>query len=170
MERRYSDFDDPVLTVLVALQAEGAADLINKPVMPLERLTGYDEASVAAYNADYFASEEQLRTIDALVCDYATGKIGLQTLYGVFDCLHYGGHTGGDFMVFLIRDQLGPDAAIGACGDILRFVRTYNSAAELAGKYRFSDAFVAYVEAACSRQERASKRRDVQGSASRPFI
>lgn len=143
------DSDDPALTALVYNQMEGTADLISKPEMPVTKLGLYGPEIVKMYNDDYAATPEVLKQLDNLTCDYAAGKITAEQFEEAAGCAHFGGHTTGDYMVFLIRDQLGLQTAIDCFCDIPAFVRRYNEAAAKADTYVFSDAFVQYIDKVC---------------------
>lgn len=143
------DSDDPALTALVYNQMEGTADLISKPEMPVTKLGLYGPEIVKMYNDDYAATPEVLKQLDNLTCDYAAGKITAEQFEEASGCAHFGGHTTGDYMVFLIRDQLGQQTAIDCFCDIPAFVRRYNEAAAKADTYVFSDAFVQYIDKVC---------------------
>ncbi len=153
-ERRYhQDSDDPALTAIVCNQMEGTADLISKPEMPVTKLGLYGPEIVKMYNDDYADSPNVLRQLDSLTCAYQAGEITARQFEAAGECAHLGGHTTGDFMVFLIRDQLGLQAAIDCFCDIPAFVRRYNEAAAKAGTYVMSDTFVQYIDKVCKEME-----------------
>ena len=137
---------DPSIYAIMRMQVEGTADLINKDKMPLETLGGYDQANVDMYNEDYNSSPQVLAKLDSLVCGYARGTIELKDFEQASDCAHYEGHTQGDYMTFMIREQLGLQAVIDCFGDFYQFVLTYNRAARKANGYVFSEEFVSHIE------------------------
>ena len=155
-DKRYpTDSDDPALTALVYNQMEGTADLISKPDMPVTKLGLYGPEIVKMYNDDYAASPAVLSRLDSLTCGYVSGKVSAKDFEAAAECAHFGGHTTGDYMVFLIRDQLGLQAAVDCFCDIPAFVRRYNEAAAKAGTYVFSDTFVQYIDKICKEMEGA---------------
>lgn len=154
LEDRYKkDIEDAALWALAVNQMEGMADIINKQKMPAETMGLYGPGIVKMYNDDYYASPEVLKQLDNLTCDYLAGKITKKQYEQARECAHFGGHTTGDFMVFLIRDQLGLQAAIDCFCDYPAFVRCYNEAAVKAGTYVFSETFVGYIDKVCKEME-----------------
>lgn len=140
------DIMDGAVLVLVNAMKEGVADILNKKQMPLTSLAPYGEKMLAVYNADYENTPQVLAELDAITCEYLDGKIDMEQYFQkAFGCLHFEGHTTGDFMVFLIRDQLGLDAVVESVGNLDKFVDNYNLAAEKAGKYKFSDRFIEHI-------------------------
>ncbi len=155
-DKRYpKDSDDPALTALVYNQMEGTADLISKPDMPVTKLGLYGPEIVKMYNDDYAASPAVLSRLDSLTCGYVSGTVSAKDFEAAAECAHFGGHTTGDYMVFLIRDQLGLQAAVDCFCDIPAFVRRYNEAAAKAGTYVFSDTFVQYIDKICKEMQGA---------------
>ncbi len=145
------DIMDGALIALVHNMREGVADILNKKEMPLKSLTPYGDKMLAAYNADYAATPQTLAQLDAVTCDFLDGKFDMEQYFQkAFECVHYEGHTTGDYMVFLIRDQLGIDAVIESVGNIEAFVDNYNKAAEKAGTYKFSDRFTQHIHNICA--------------------
>lgn len=145
------DIMDGALLVLVHNMREGVADILNKKEMPLKSLTPYGDKMLAAYNADYAATPQTLAQLDAVTCDFLDGKFDMEQYFQkAFECVHYEGHTTGDYMVFLIRDQLGIDAVIESVGNVEAFVDNYNKAAEKAGTYKFSDRFTQHIHNICT--------------------
>lgn len=142
----YQDTTDPLAISLCDLQSEGMADMINKQQMPLQALGAYPQELVEFYNADYYSTPELLKEMDEIVAAYVNGEIDKSGYREVRNCVHFGGHTGGSYMVFLIRDQLGLQAAIDSCCDMIAFVERYNEAATQSDGYVFSDTFVAHVK------------------------
>lgn len=147
------DSKDHALMAIMWNQQEGTADMINKPVMPVKQMGVYDETVVKTYNDDYFSTPQVLQELDSLTCQYLAGKITKKQYRKARECAHFEGHTTGDYMVFLIRDQLGKKAAIECFGDFAQFVRLYNEAARKAGTYVFSDTFVKHIESECERMK-----------------
>lgn len=147
------DSKDHALMAIMWNQQEGTADMINKPVMPVKQMGVYDETVVKTYNDDYFSTPQALQELDSLTCQYLAGKITKKQYRKARECAHFEGHTTGDYMVFLIRDQLGKKAAIECFGDFAQFVRLYNEAARKAGTYVFSDTFVKHIESECERMK-----------------
>lgn len=145
------DIMDGALLALVHNMREGVADILNKKEMPLKSLTPYGDKMLAAYNADYAATPQTLAQLDAVTCDFLDGKFDMEQYFQkAFGCVHYEGHTTGDYMVFLIRDQLGMDAVIESVGNVEAFVDNYNKAAEKAGTYKFSDRFTQHIHNICA--------------------
>lgn len=145
------DIMDGALLALVHNMREGVADILNKKEMPLKSLTPYGDKMLAAYNADYATTPQTLAQLDAATCDFLDGKIDMEQYFQkAFECVHYEGHTTGDYMVFLIRDQLGIDAVIESVGNVETFVDNYNKAAEKAGTYKFSDRFIQHIHSICA--------------------
>lgn len=145
------DIIDGALLVLVHNMREGVADILNKKEMPLKSLTPYGDKMLAAYNADYAATPQTLAQLDAVTRDFLDGKFDMEQYFQkAFECVHYEGHTTGDYMVFLIRDQLGIDAVIESVGNVEAFVDNYNKAAEKAGTYKFSDRFTQHIHNICA--------------------
>ena len=147
------DSKDHALMAIMWNQQEGTADMINKPVMPVKQMGVYDETVVKTYNDDYFSTPQVLQELDSLTCQYLAGKIKKKQYRKARECAHFEGHTTGDYMVFLIRDQLDKKAAIECFGDFAQFVRLYNEAARKAGTYIFSDTFVKHIESECERMK-----------------
>ena len=139
-------FDDAALQAIVRNQLEGAADLINKGTMPTDKLGAYGPDIVKMYNDDYFDSPNVLRQLDSLTCGYLAGTLDVKQYQAAAECAHFEGHTTGDYMVFLIRDQLGQQAAIDCLGDFSAFVQRYNEAARKADGYVFSETFVSHID------------------------
>ncbi len=140
------DIMDGAAFALVNNMREGVADILNKKEMPLTSLYPYGEKMLAVYNEDYLSTPRVLEQLDSVVCDYLDGKIDMERYFK--ECMaasHFEGHTTGDFMVFLIRDQLGLEAVVESLGDLDAFVDNYNLAAEKAGTYRFSDRFTSHI-------------------------
>lgn len=151
------DIMDGAVVALVNNMREGVADILNKKEMPLKSLAPYGEQMLAAYNADYENSPQVLALLDSATCDFLDGKIDLEQYFKkAFECSHYEGHTTGDFMVFLIRDQLGIDAVIESVGNLDAFVDNYNKAAEKAGTYKFSDRFTEHIHSVSMPAKRAN--------------
>ena len=148
--RYHRDCDDAALQAIVRNQLEGAADLINKGTMPTDKLGAYGPDIVKMYNDDYFDSPNVLRQLDSLTCGYLAGKLDAKQYQAAAGCAHFEGHTTGDYMVFLIRDQLGQQAAIDCLGDFSAFVQRYNEAARKADAYVFSETFVSHIDSICS--------------------
>lgn len=145
------DIMDGALIALVHNMREGVADILNKKEMPLKSLTPYGDKMLAAYNADYAATPQTLAQLDAVTCDFLDGKFDMEQYFQkAFECVHYEGHTTGDYMVFLIRDRLGMDAVIESVGNVEAFVDNYNKAAEKAGTYKFSDRFTQHIHNICA--------------------
>lgn len=145
------DIMDGALLALVHNMREGVADILNKKEMPLKSLTPYGDKMLAAYNADYAATPQTLAQLDAVTCDFLDGKFDMEQYFQkAFGCVHYEGHTTGDYMVFLIRDQLGMNAVIESVGNVEAFVDNYNKAAEKAGTYKFSDRFTQHIHNICA--------------------
>lgn len=116
--------------------------------MPLESLVPYGDGILKIYNADYLDSPDVLRELDETTCRYLDKQISEEDYYRkASGCAHFGGHTTGDFMVFLIRDQLGLEAVVDSVGDLDAFVDNYNKAAHKAGTYQFSDRFINHIHA-----------------------
>lgn len=140
------DVMDGAALFLVSNMKEGVADILNKKQMPLKSLAPYGKQMLAIYNSDYENSPEVLAEMDAITCDYLDGKLDMEQYFQkAFGCIHFEGHTTGDYMIFLIRDQLGLDAVIESVGDLDKFIDNYNTAAEKAGKYKFSDRFTEHI-------------------------
>ena len=148
--RYHRDCDDAALQAIVRNQLEGAADLINKGTMPVDKLGAYGPDIVKMYNDDYFDSPNVLRQLDSLTCGYLAGKLDAKQYQAAAGCAHFEGHTTGDYMVFLIRDQLGQQAAIDCLGDFSAFVQRYNEAARKSDAYVFSETFVSHIDSICS--------------------
>lgn len=157
MSKYKQDITDYAIYVLYRNQLEGTADMINKPVMPTDKMGIYGEKIKKAYNDDYFSTPQVLQELDSLTCQYLAGKITEKQYKKVINCAHFEGHTTGDYMVFLIRDQLGKKAAIECFGDFDKFVNLYNEAARKANTYVFSDTFVKHIENECAIMEQESK-------------
>ena len=151
------DSKDHALTAIMWNQQEGTADMISKPVMPVKQMGIYDETVVKSYNDDYFSTPQVLQELDSLTCQYLAGKITKKQYRKARECAHFEGHTTGDYMVFLIRDQLGKKAAVECFGDFAQFVRLYNEAARKASTYVFSDTFVKHIESECERAKQELK-------------
>lgn len=140
------DIMDGAVAALVFNMREGVADILNKKQMPLNSLFPYGEAMLKLYNSDYFASPQVLQQLDEITCQYLEKKIPLEEYFQkALGCAHFEGHTTGDFMVFLIRDQLGIDKVIESVGDLDVFIDNYNEAAEKAGTYVFSRQFTDHI-------------------------
>ncbi len=140
------DVMDGAVLFLVNNMREGVADILNKKQMPLTSLAPYGKRMLEIYNADYENSPEVLAEIDKITCDYLDGKLDMEQYFQKsFGCVHFEGHTTGDYMVFLIRDQLGVEAVVESVGDLDKFIDNYNIAAEKAGKYKFSDRFTEHI-------------------------
>lgn len=152
-DRYHHDTKDAAVITLYYLQQEGTADLINKQKMPVDNLGGYGPEIVKMYNDDYFSSPEVLKQLDELTTSYLAGQISEKEYEKAKQCAHFGGHTTGSYMVFLIRDQLGLQAAIDCFADFSAFVHRYNEAARKAGTYVFSDTFVKHVDNVCQTME-----------------
>lgn len=145
------DIIDGAVLALAHNMREGVADILNKKSMPLESLAPYGEKMLTAYNEDYAATPQTLAQLDSVTCEFLDGKLDMeQYIKQAFKCVHYEGHTTGDFMVFLIRDQLGIDAVIESVGNIESFVDNYNKAAAKAGVYKFSDRFTKHIHDICA--------------------
>lgn len=147
MKSRYrSDIEDSAAQTLLYNMTEGTADIINKKKMPLESLAPYGDNILKLYNDDYFSTPSVLAELDSVTISYLDKAITPEKYRSAaFSCSHFGGHTTGDFMVFLIRDHLGIDVVIDSFCDLEKFVKNYNKAAKLAGTYQFSDRFVDYI-------------------------
>ena len=146
-----NDIMDGAVLALVHNMREGVADILNKKEMPLKSLAPYGDKMLAIYNEDYAATPLTLQQLDAITCDYLDGKLDMEQYFQkAFECVHFEGHTTGDYMVFLIRDQLGIDAVIDSVGNIENFVDNYNKAAEKAGTYKFSDKFTKHIHDICT--------------------
>lgn len=113
-EANYSgDINDPAAEALVYNMMEGTADIINKKRMPLTSLAPYGQDMLEIYNADYFASPDVLRELDLATCDFLDGKVSFEEYTNrALSCAHFGGHTTGDYMVFMMRDNLGLEAVV----------------------------------------------------------
>lgn len=143
---KYRETDDAVIRTLRRMQVEGMADMINKITMPTDRLGAYGPEFVEMYNQAYADTPEALQVLDEMVQGYLDKQVPQDIYDAATEVALYGGHTGGDYMVFLIRDRLGMEAAVNMCGDIVAFVKLYNEAARQAGTYVLSDRFVNHVE------------------------
>lgn len=156
MGARYRETDDPLFTTLCRLQMEGLADQINKPQMPVKELGLYGQDVIDLYNADYFATPELLRRMDGIVTAYAAGEITEAEYAKIAGLVHFGGHTGGDYMVFLIRDQLGKEAVLETVADLGEFLWKYNQAARKAGgkNHVFSPGFIRFAGEVLARTEK----------------
>lgn len=155
-ESRYSgDVTDAAVYALMLNMQEGTADIINKKQMPVTSLPPYGDDVVKLYNEDYFATPATLEVLDRATCDFLGGTIDREA-YGnaALQSVHFGGHTTGDFMVFLIRDNLGLEAAVDSFCDFDKFIDNYNKAASIAGTYRFSDRFTAHIHAISTQMRR----------------
>lgn len=150
------DSKDHALMAICWNQQEGTADMISKPVMPTDKMGIYGEKIIKAYNDDYFSTPEVLQELDSLTCQYLSGKITKKQYRKARECAHFEGHTTGDYMVFLIRDQLGKKKAIECFGDFAKFVNLYNEAARKANTYVFSDTFVKHIESECEKMRQVS--------------
>ena len=140
------DVMDGAVFALISNMREGVADIINKKKMPVTSLVNNGDKMVQKYNADYYDTPNVLRELDDVTCQYLDGKINLEDYFRkAASCVHYEGHTTGDFMVFLIRDQLGLDAVKRSVGDLDAFIDNYNAAASKAGTYVFSDRFTDHI-------------------------
>lgn len=140
------DVMDGAVLFLVNNMREGVADILNKKHMPLTSLAPYGRRMLEIYNADYENSPQVLAEIDKITCDYLDGKLDMEQYFQKsFGCIHFEGHTTGDYMVFLIRDQLGVEAVVESVGDLDKFIDNYNIAAEKAGKFKFSDRFTEHI-------------------------
>ena len=146
-DRTYEqDVMDGAVFALISNMREGVADIINKKKMPVTSLVNYGDKMVQKYNADYYDSPNVLRELDDVTCQYLDGKINQEDYFRkAASGAHYEGHTTGDFMVFLIRDQLGLDAVKRSVGDLDAFIDNYNAAASKAGTYVFSDRFTDHI-------------------------
>ena len=155
-EKTYEkDLMDGAVAALVSNMREGVADIINKKKMPLTSLGNFSDKMLRKYNDDYFDSPNVLRELDEVTCQYLDGKINEEEYFNkATSCAHYGGHTTGDFMVFLIRDQLGLDAVKESVGDVDAFIDNYNAAATKAGTYVFSDRFTNHIHSVCKSARR----------------
>lgn len=147
MGSRYkSDIKDAAARTLLYNMMEGTADIINKKNMPLESLAPYGDNMLKIYNDDYFSTPSVLAGLDSITVAYLDKKISEKKYRSsAMSCAHFGGHTTGDFMVFLIRDRLGLDAVIDSFCDLEKFVKNYNKAARLADTYQFSDRFINHI-------------------------
>lgn len=146
-----NDIMDGAVLALVHNMREGVADILNKKEMPLKSLAPYGDKMLAIYNEDYAATPLTLHQLDTITCDYLDGELDMEQYFQkAFECVHFEGHTTGDYMVFLIRDQLGIDAVIDSVGNIENFVDNYNKAAEKAGTYKFSDKFTKHIHDICT--------------------
>lgn len=152
-DRYHQDNNDAAIGALRDMQREGTADIINKQKMPLDELKPFGPEVTKMYNDDYFSTPEVLKQLDKLTTDYLAGKISEKEYAKARECAHNGGHTTGDYMVFLIRDQLGLQVAIDCFPNTSAFVHRYNEAAAKAGTYTFSDTFVEHVDKTCRKQE-----------------
>lgn len=140
------DIMDGAVGALVFNMREGVADIINKKQMPLTSLFPYGDAMLKIYNDDYLASPQVLKELDEITCLYLDKKIPFEEYFKkALGCAHFEGHTTGDFMVFLIRDQLGIDEVIESVGNLDNFIDNYNKAAEKAGTFVFSSQFTDHV-------------------------
>lgn len=149
MRRNYeNEVEDAAVYALLLNMMEGTADMINKKEMPVKSLFPYGDYMVEIYNVDYFDSPKTLAHLDKVTTDRIAGKISEEDYEReAISCARFGGHTTGDFMVFLIRDQLGKEAAVESFCDIAKFVDNYNRAAAKAGTYTFTPEFVAHIHA-----------------------
>jgi len=140
------DIMDGASYALICNMKEGVADILNKKQMPLSSLYPYGDDMLAIYNADYEATPATLEELDNITCSYLDGKMNFERYFQqASQCAHFEGHTTGDYMVFLIRDQLGLDAVIESVGDLDLFVDNYNKAADKAGTYKFSNRFTQHI-------------------------
>lgn len=145
------DIMDGAVLALANNMREGVADILNKKEMPLKSLAPYGDKMLAIYNEDYAATPQTLQQLDAITCEFLDGKLDMEQYFEkALGCAHFEGHTTGDYMVFLIRDQLGLDAVIASVGNIETFVDNYNRAAEKAGTYKFSDRFTKHIHDICT--------------------
>ena len=147
------NFKDYALYAIFRNQLEGTADMIDKRTMPVKQMGIYGKGIIKMYNDDYLSTPKVLQELDSLTCQYLAGKITKKQYRKAKECAHFEGHATGDYMVFLIRDQLGKKAAIECFGDFAQFVRLYNKAARKAGTYVFSDTFVKHIESECERMK-----------------
>lgn len=114
--------------------------------MPLESLAPYGDNMLKIYNDDYFSTPTVLAELDSVTVAYLDKKIPEKKYRSsAMSCAHFGGHTTGDFMVFLIRDRLGLDAVTDSFCDLEKFVKNYNKAARLADTYQFSNRFINHI-------------------------
>lgn len=149
------DVTDGAVIALVNNMREGVADILNKKQMPLTSLAPYGAQMLTIYNADYENSPQVLAELDNITCDYLDGRLDMKRyLQKAYGCAHFEGHTTGDYMVFLIRDQLGIDAVVSSVGDLDKFIDNYNAAAEKAGTYKFSDRFTEHIHKISSAAKR----------------
>ncbi len=145
------DVMDGAVLALVHNMREGVADILNKKEMPLKSLAPYGDKMLMMYNDDYAATPQTLEKLDTVTCEFLDGNLNMEQYFQkAFECVHFEGHTTGDYMVFLIRDQLGLDSVIDCVGNIETFVENYNKAAERAGTYKFSDRFTQHIHDVCS--------------------
>lgn len=152
LDDKYHDTKDPLFHALVDLQAEGIADVITKHSLPVTNLGLYPQDLADLYNQICESTPELLKEMDELVVAYAEGEAEEAQYKRVRQLIS--AHPGGDYMVFLIKDQLGLQAAIDVCGDIPAFIHCYNEAAAQADSYVFSESFVAYIEKLCKKIEK----------------
>ena len=157
MSKYKQDITDFAIIALYRNQLEGTADMISKPNMPTDKMGIYGETIKKTYNDDYLSTPLVLQEMDSLTCQFLSGKITKKQYRKVMNCAHFEGHTTGDYMVFLIRDQLGKKAAIECFGDFAEFVHRYNKAAQKANSYVFSDTFVKHIEKECSKMMEVPK-------------
>ena len=146
-EANYSkDIIDGAVIALVNNMREGVADIINKKEMPLKSLVPYSESILKIYNEDYFNTPVVLEKLDKVTCQFLDNNITEENYFEkAIGCSHFEGHTTGDYMVFLIKEQLGIEAVIESVGNLDLFIDNYNKAALQAGSYVFSDKFTNHI-------------------------
>ena len=146
-----NDIMDGAVLALVHNMREDVADILNKKQMPLKSLAPYGDKMLAIYNEDYASTPLTLQQLDDVTCDFLEGEINMEQYFQkAFECVHFEGHTTGDYMVFLIREQLGIDAVVESVGNLETFVDNYNKAAEKAGTYKFSEKFTRHIHDICA--------------------
>lgn len=135
---RLNSADGELVWTLNQIQAEGMADQLDKRswiVDPTGR-PSKSEDYVRRYRASLEATPELLETLDSLLIRYGKAHESERSALSkeISELVPMSGHPTGFYLADLILEQLGLEALRQDVGNPFAFIRSFNQAAEKAGR------------------------------------
>ena len=138
----------PILKMMVDVQNEGSADLIDKTYPPSPKDPYFKllpEPLMQSYQRSFYDTPTVLEKIDSLLVLAAndTGYVSNE----IYKLLDFGGHPQGFYMSSLIKEKVGLQAIVNSFDNPVAFIRLYNQAARDEGiEFVFSLKAMDYLE------------------------
>ncbi|ANQ49926.1 hypothetical protein MY04_2557 [Flammeovirga sp. MY04] len=128
------------------LHNEGVADLIDKQDTVFDSKL-YPKQFTDIYGEAFNSTSQTLEQFDVLTCKFVKGEISEEEYNSTTQNMFvFGGHPNGFSMTRSIVKNGQKEALVTNFANSLVFIRLYNEAAKVQGKYVFSDELMTYVD------------------------